>query len=75
MITTTGFSIEIAASFPAPFPRSVNATTEATDAETSQIVARVQREFQAIFLRYAVGLPLLPDLDFRQMSEADPQEN
>jgi len=53
----------------------LNATTEATDAETSQIVARVQREFQAIFLRYAVGLPLLPDLDFRQTSQADPQEN
>ena len=53
----------------------LNATTEATDAETSQIVARVQREYQAIFLRYAVGLPPLPDLDFRQMSQADPQEN
>ena len=53
----------------------LTATTEATDAETSQIVARVQREFQAIFLRYAVGLPLLPDLDFRQTSQADPQEN
>jgi outer membrane protein len=53
----------------------LNATTEATDAETSQIVARAQREFQAIYLRYAVGLPPLPDLDFRQMSLADPQEN
>ncbi|MBD3853148.1 MAG: TolC family protein [Acidobacteria bacterium] len=53
----------------------LNATTVATDAETSQIVARVQREFQAISLRYAVGLPPLPDLDFRQMSQADPQEN
>ena len=53
----------------------LNATTEATDAETSQIVARAQREYQAIFLRYAVGLPPLPDLDLRQMSQADPQEN
>jgi outer membrane protein len=53
----------------------LNATTAATDAETSQIVARVQREFQAISLRYAVGMPPLPDLDFRQMSQADPQEN
>jgi outer membrane protein len=53
----------------------LSATTEATDAETSQIVARAQREFQAISLRYAVGLPPLPDLDFRQMSQADPQEN
>lgn len=53
----------------------LNATTEATDAETAQIVARAQREYQAISLRYAVGQPPLPDLDFRQMSEADPQEN
>jgi outer membrane protein len=53
----------------------LNATTEATDAETSQIVARAQREYQAIFLRYAVGLPPLPDLDLRQMSQAESQEN
>lgn len=53
----------------------LTATTEAVDAETSQIVARAQREFQAIFLRYSVGLPPLPDLDFSQMSLADPQEN
>jgi outer membrane protein TolC len=52
----------------------LSATTEATDAETSQIVARAQREYQAIFLRYAVGLPPLPDLDLSQMSAADPQE-
>ncbi len=52
----------------------LSATTEATDAETTQIVARAQREYQAIFLRYAVGMPPLPDLDFRQMSDADPQE-
>jgi outer membrane protein TolC len=50
------------------------ATTEASDAETAQIVARSQREYQAIYLRYAVGLPPLPDLDFRTMSAADPQE-
>jgi outer membrane protein len=53
----------------------LNATTEASDAETSQIVARAQREYQAIYLRYAVGLPPLPDLDFRQMQPADSQEN
>ncbi len=53
----------------------LNATTEATDAETSKIVARARREFQAISLRHAVGLPPLPDLDFRRMSQADPQEN
>ncbi len=52
----------------------LNATAEATDAETSQIVARAQREYQAISLRYAVGLPPLPDLDFRQMSQVEPQE-
>ena len=52
----------------------LSATSETTDAETSQIVARAQREYQAIFLRYAVGLPPLPDLDFRQMSDADPME-
>lgn len=52
----------------------LDATTEASDAETSQIVARAQREYQAISLRYAVGLPPLPDLDFRMMSQADPQE-
>ncbi len=51
----------------------LNATAEATDAETSQIVARAQREYQAISLRYAVGLPPLPDLDFRRMGE-DTQE-
>jgi outer membrane protein len=53
----------------------LNATAEATDAETSQIVARAQREYQAIYLRYSVGLPPLPDLDFRRMSQADFQEN
>lgn len=52
----------------------LSATTEASDAETTQIVARAQREYQAIFLRYAVGLPPLPDLDFQHMSDADPME-
>jgi len=47
----------------------LNATTEATDAATSQIVARAQREYQAIFLRYAVGLPPLPDVDVLHMDE------
>lgn len=49
------------------------ATTEASDAETAQIVARAQREYQAISLRYAVGLPPLPDLDSRSMID-DTQE-
>jgi outer membrane protein TolC len=45
------------------------ATAEATDAETAQIVARAQRELQAISLRYAVGLPPLPDFDPTQITE------
>ncbi len=39
------------------------ATTELTDAETAEIIARWQRELQAIALRRAVGHPPLPDLD------------
>ncbi|MEE4270824.1 MAG: TolC family protein [Thermoanaerobaculales bacterium] len=42
----------------------LDATTEATDAETAHIIARAQREFQAISLRHAVGLAPLPDLDY-----------
>jgi len=42
----------------------LDATTEATDAENTHIVARAQREFQAIALRHAVGEFPLPDLDF-----------
>jgi outer membrane protein len=53
----------------------LDATTEAADAETAQIVARAQRQFQAISLRYSIGLSPLPDLDFRAMSDADQQEN
>ena len=53
----------------------LDATTEAADAETAQIIARAQRQFQAISLRYSIGLPPLPDLDFRTMSGADQQEN
>jgi outer membrane protein len=53
----------------------LDATTEAADAETAQIIARAQRQFQAISLRYSIGLPPLPDLDFRAMSDADNQEN
>ena len=44
----------------------LDATTEATDAETSHIIARSTYEFQALALRHAVGQPPLPDL-------ADPQ--
>jgi outer membrane protein TolC len=42
----------------------LDATTEATDAETSHIIARAQREFQAISLRHAIGQFPLPDLDY-----------
>ncbi len=37
-------------------------TTALTDARTSQIIARAQRQLQAIALRHAVGQPPLPDL-------------
>ncbi len=42
----------------------LDATTEATDAENTHIVARAQREFQAIALRHAIGACPLPDLDY-----------
>ncbi len=38
-------------------------TTEQIDAETAAIIARAQREYQAIALRHAIGLSPLPDLD------------
>jgi len=42
----------------------LDATTEAIDAETTDIIARAQREFQAISLRHAIGQFPLPDLDY-----------
>jgi len=51
----------------------LDATTEATDAETAHIIARAQREFQAISLRHAVGLAPLPDLDYAAI-DADTEE-
>ncbi|HSN55696.1 MAG TPA: TolC family protein [Candidatus Sulfomarinibacteraceae bacterium] len=45
----------------------LDATTEATDAENSHIIARAQREYQAISLRHATGLPPLPDLDYAEL--------
>ena len=42
----------------------LDATTEATEAETTHIIARAQREFQAISLRHAIGQFPLPDLDY-----------
>jgi len=39
------------------------ATSELTDAETTHIIARAQREYQAIALRHALGDTPLPDLD------------
>lgn len=41
----------------------LDATTEATDAANTLIIATAQREYQAIALRHAIGLPPLPDLD------------
>jgi outer membrane protein len=45
----------------------LDATTEATDAETTHIIARAQREFQAISLRHAIGRFPLPDLDYADL--------
>lgn len=45
----------------------LDATTEAIDAETTHIIARAQREFQAISLRHAIGLFPLPDLDYADL--------
>jgi outer membrane protein len=41
----------------------LDATTEATDAANTLIIAKAQRQYQAIALRHAIGLPPLPDLD------------
>jgi outer membrane protein len=49
----------------------LDVTTEATDAETTHIIARAQRDFEAIALRHAVGLSPLPDLDLQQTSSED----
>ena len=51
----------------------LDATTEAIDAETTHIIARAQREFQAISLRHAIGLFPLPDLDYADF-EPESQE-
>ena len=45
----------------------LDATTEATDAETTHIIARAQREFQAISLRHAIGKFPLPGLDYADL--------
>jgi outer membrane protein len=49
----------------------LDATTEATDAENSHIIAAAQREFQAIALRHAIGLSPLPDLDLSRTPYED----
>jgi outer membrane protein len=49
----------------------LDATTEAVDAETSHIIARAQREFQAISLRHAIGQFPLPDLDYADFVESE----
>jgi outer membrane protein len=50
----------------------LDATTENIDAETTHIIARAQREFEAISLRHAIGRFPLPDLDYADFD--DPQE-
>jgi outer membrane protein len=47
----------------------LTATTESVDAANSEIIARVEREYQAIALRHAIGLPPIPDLDLSHASE------
>ncbi len=49
----------------------LDATSEATDAATTHIIARAQREFQAISLRYAIGEFPLPDLDFARFDASE----
>ena len=49
----------------------LDSTTEAIDAETTHIIARAQREFQAISLRHAIGLFPLPDLDYAEFDKAE----
>jgi len=49
----------------------LDATTEATDAENSHIIAAAQREYQAIALRHAIGLTPLPDLDLSRTPYED----
>ena len=51
----------------------LDATTESIDAETTHIIARAQREFQAISLRHAIGRFPLPDLDYADF-EPESQE-
>jgi outer membrane protein len=47
----------------------LTATTEAVDAANAEIIARAEREFQAISLRHAIGLNPIPDVDFSRNSE------
>ena len=46
----------------------LTATTDAVDAANGEIIARVQREYQAIALRYAIGLLPIPGLDLTHNS-------
>jgi outer membrane protein TolC len=49
-------------------------TSDLTDAETATIIARAQRELQAIALRHASGLAPLPNLDPMAVLDAPTQE-
>ena len=44
-------------------------TTELTDARTAQIIARAQRQLQAIALRHALGEAPLPELESLKTGE------
>ncbi len=47
----------------------LTATTDAIDAANAEIIAKAQREYQAIALRHAIGLSPLPDLDLSKSNE------
>ena len=47
----------------------LTATTDAVDAANGEIIAKAQREYQAIALRYAIGMLPIPGLDLAQDSE------
>jgi outer membrane protein TolC len=47
----------------------LTATTDAIDAANAEIIAKAEREFQAIALRHAIGLNPIPDVDFSRDSE------
>jgi outer membrane protein TolC len=50
----------------------LTATSDAIDGANAEIIARAERELQAIALRHAIGLSPLPDVDFSRKTEDGP---